>query len=131
MHSTSNKHSKKITKSRQSLRPMGVDTPDQPPSDPSFSTPPATSTYASSSATAATSATSGSTPVADLAIASTRMASSTNIPVLTADNITRIVNEHVKANLVAATSAVPVKALPHGVKLKTFSVASKDWLNYD
>ena len=59
------------------------------------------------------------------------MAYSTPSPILTVDEITRIVNEHVNAGLAAAASAVPVRAPPHGFKLKTFSGASKDWLDYD
>ena len=59
------------------------------------------------------------------------MASSTPSPVLTADNIMRIVNERVNAGLAPAASAVPVQAPPQGFKIKTFSGASKDWLDYN
>ena len=59
------------------------------------------------------------------------MTSSTPSPVLTADDITRIVNDRVNAGLAAAASAVPVQSPPHGFNLKTFSGASKDWHNYD
>ena len=62
--------------------------------------------------------------------ASTSMASSTPSPILTADDITHIVNELVNTGLVAATSTVPVRAPPNGFKLKTFSGSSKDWLDY-
>ena len=91
---------------------LGVDASNQPPSNPSLSTPSATTTSASSSA-------------------STIMASSTPSPILTADNITRIVNEHMNAGLAAAASAIPVRATPLGYKLKAFIGASKDWLNYN
>ena len=56
---------------------------------------------------------------------------STPSPILTTYDITRIVNERVNAVLAAATSTVPVRAPPHSFKLKTFSGASKDWLDYD
>ena len=90
----------------------GMDASDQPPSDPLSSATPSMSTSASSSASAI-------------------MASSTPSPVLTADNIMRIVNERVNASLAPAASAVPVQAPPQGFKLKTFSGASKDWLDYN
>ena len=70
-------------------------------------------------------------PVAYLAAAFASMASSTPSPVLTADDIMRIVNERVNAGLAAAASSAPVKAPFHGFKLKTFSGASKDWLSYN
>ena len=59
------------------------------------------------------------------------MTSTTSSPILTADDITRIVNDCVNAGLAAAASAVPVWDPPHGFKLKMFSGASKEWLNYD
>ena len=59
------------------------------------------------------------------------MTSTTSSPILTADDITRIVNERINAGLAAAASAVTVWVPPHGFKLKMFSGASKDWLNYD
>ena len=59
------------------------------------------------------------------------MTSSTTSPILTADDIKCIVNECVNAGLAAAASAVPVRAPPHGFKLKTFSGASKDWIDYN
>ena len=89
-----------------------VDASDQPPRDPLLSAPSATETSASSST-------------------STSMASSTSSPILTADNITRIVNKRVNSGLAATASAAPARAPPHSFKLKTFSGASKDWLAYD
>ena len=89
-----------------------VDASDQPPRDPASSAHPTTATPASSSA-------SGS------------MDSSTPSPVLTADDITRIVNKCGNAGLADAASAVPVRAPPHGFDLKKFSGASKDWINYN
>ena len=80
-------------------------------------------TSASSSAAAATSATS------DLDTASAIMASSTPSPVLTTDDITRIVNKHVNAVLIVAASTVTVRAFPHGLKLKMFSGISKECLD--
>ena len=59
------------------------------------------------------------------------MISSTLSPILTAYDITRINNERVNAGLAATASAVPVWAPPHGFKLKMFSGASKDCLDYD
>ena len=46
------------------------------------------------------------------------------------DYITRIVNERINAGLAAAVFTVTVRALPHGFKLKTFSGASKYWIDY-
>ena len=59
------------------------------------------------------------------------MASSTPFPILTADNITRIVNKPVNAGLAAATSAVLIRAPPNFFNLKTFSGASKDRIDYN
>ena len=59
------------------------------------------------------------------------MASSTLFLILTADDITCIFNKNVNAGLAADASAVLVQAPPHGFNLKTFSGASKDWLDYD
>ena len=59
------------------------------------------------------------------------MASSTPFPILTADNITRIVNKPFNAGLAAATSAVLIRAPPNFFNLKTFSGASTDRINYN
>ena len=59
------------------------------------------------------------------------MTSSTPLTILTADEITHIVNEHINAGHAAAVSAVPFQDPPHSFKLKTFSGASKDWIDYD
>ena len=53
------------------------------------------------------------------------------LPILTADDITCIVNERVNAGLAVATSAVPIWAPPHSFKLKMFSVTSKECLDYN
>ena len=57
------------------------------------------------------------------------MASSTTSPILTADDITRIVNKHVNAILIVAASTLTVRAFPHGLKLKMFSGISKECLD--
>ena len=57
--------------------------------------------------------------------------SSSPFPILTADDITCIFNKNVNARLAASASAVLVQAPPNGFKLKTFSGASKYWLDYD